>query len=192
MPRSFLEGKMALSSARKVKPELSRYQDMTEGNEDVFDFFLSVLRIQNRAYRESPVSFSGKTDTLRKRLEQSMRVVRPEEVSIPRSEYIGCLEKIETEMKRRWMKGGRFRSLSSLENLSRKRFSRFIRGMVSGKISYLKGLPTRTRMRRETLQFTLESAATPFMSRLSSDVSKRVDLSLWQRERCPVCDALPG
>ncbi|MFQ5905263.1 MAG: formate dehydrogenase accessory protein FdhE [bacterium] len=182
---------MALSSARKADSELSRYENMTEGYEDVFDFFLSVLRIQNRAYRESSVSFPGKAGKLRKRLEESRRLVRPEEVSTPRSGYIECLEGIQAEMKKRWTGGTRFGLVSDLEELSRRRFSGFIRGMASGKGSYLRGLPARTRIKKDTLRFTLESAATPFMSRLSSDVSKRVELSLWQRGTCPVCGRLP-
>jgi FdhE protein len=80
---------------------------------------------------------------------------------------------------------------SKLEELNSKNFAGFIRGMVSGRPTYLKGLPTKTRTKKATLQFALEGAAMPFMARLSSGVSRKVNLSLWQKGTCPVCGRSP-
>ena len=182
---------MALSSFSKVKSELEIYKDKTEENADVFDFFHSILKIQGRTHKDSKMPFRTNVAALQERMERSERLVRPQEVSIPRGEYLETLERIEDEINRKWMSGKKLQRFSKLEELSGKNFAGFIRGMVSGKSAYLKGLPTKTRTKKATLQFALESAAVPFMARVSSDVSKKVDLSLWRKGTCPVCGRPP-
>jgi len=182
---------MALSSATKVRSELEIYKEKTGENADVFDFFHSVLKVQNRTYKNSRVSFRVSIAALQKRLKNSQRLVKPREVSIPRREYLETLKRIEGEINKRWMVGKRLKQFSRLEELNSDKFAGFISGMVSGKSGYLKGLPTKTHTKKATLQFALESAAMPFMAKISSDVSKKVDLSLWQKGTCPVCGRYP-
>jgi FdhE protein len=182
---------MAFNSAARVKPEVDLYKEITKEEEDVLDFFHSILKIQSRTHRAAAVPFKGSVATLEKRLKNSQRLVKPEEVSIPRREYLRALDEIQDEMERRWIPEKKLKRISKLEELNVKNFPRFMRGMLSGRSSYLKGLPTKTRVRKASLQYALEYAATPFMARLSADVSKKVDLSLWEKGKCPVCGRLP-
>lgn len=182
---------MALSSLSMVKSELETYKGKSEENADVFDFFYSILKVQSRTYKDSKMPFWIEVDALQERLKSSQRLVRPKEVSVPRGEYLQTLERIESEINRRWVSGKGLQNLSKLEELKDANFARFIRGMVSGKPGYLKGLPAKTRTRKATLQFALEGAAMPFMARVSSNVSKKVDLSLWDKGTCPVCGRSP-
>jgi len=182
---------MAFNSAARVKPEVDLYKEITEEEADVLDFFHAILKIQSKAYRASAMPFGGSAATLEKRLKMSQRLVRPEDVHIPRREYLNTLDEIQSEIEARWIPDKKFERISKLEELNAKNFPRFMRGMLSGRSSYLKGLPTKTGMRKATLQYALEYAASPFMARLSSDVVKKVDISSWQKGKCPVCGRLP-
>ena len=182
---------MAINSAAKVKPEVDFYKEMAKDEADVLDFFHSILRIQSKAYRGSAVSFDGSTDTLKMRLERSQRLVKPEEVLMPRREYLETLDSIQDEILRRWIPDKKLPRISKLEELKARSFPGLMQGILSGRSTYLRGLPAKTGIRKATLQYALESAATPFMARLSSDVSRKVDLSLWHKGKCPVCGRLP-
>ncbi len=190
--QAFLKGgEMSLASAAKAKSEVDLYKGSAKDDADVLDFFHAVLKSQNKAYRSSGLLYGGPSSALEKRLGLSQRLVKPEEVSIRREEYLRVLDEIEDEINRRWMPEKKPVRLSRLPELDNKNFFGFVRGMVSGKPTYLKGLATKTGMRKATLQFAFEGAAKPFMARISSDVSKKVDLSVWEKGVCPVCGRLP-
>jgi hypothetical protein len=182
---------MSLTSAAKARSEVDLYKGSAKDDADVLEFFHAVLKSQYKAYRSSGLAFGGQSSLLEKRFGLSQRLVKPEEIRIGRQEYLRVLDEIESEINSRWMPEKKLPRLSALPELSSKSFPGFMRGMVSGKPSYLKGLAGKTGMRKATLQFAFEGAAKPFMARISSDVSKKVDLSVWNKGVCPVCGRLP-